>query len=257
MNRTEMLTSFYTILRKELLRIIRIWPQTLVPPVIVMTLYFVIFGKIVGRNMDLVNDVSYIRYLIPGLIMNAVIVNSFTNTVSSFFQARFNHAVEEMTVSPMPHWIVIAGYVGGGMARGLLIGGLVIMTAYFFDNINPIHLLFTITVILLTSMLFATLGFINALVSRNYDDVTMVPTFVLTPLVYLGGVFYPITMLPEIWQQISLLNPILYIVNAFRYGILEITSVDPYIALFSLFMFNVIAFLGAYRMMHLGVGIRK
>jgi ABC-2 type transport system permease protein len=161
MNKKSMLIAFYTILRKEIVRIIRIWPQTLVPPVVVMALYFVIFGKVVGKNIELIQGFSYVKYIIPGLIMNAVIVNSFTNTVSSFFQARFHHSVDEMTVSPMPNWLVIAGYTSGGMARGLLVGMLVIITAYFFDNINPIHLCFTVTVIVLSSMLFSILGFIN------------------------------------------------------------------------------------------------
>jgi len=252
-----MLIALYTILRKEVIRILRIWPQTLIPPLITMTLYFVIFGKIVGKNIELMQGLSYLRYIIPGLVMNAVIVNSYNNTVSSFFQSRFHHSVDEMTVSPMPHWLIVTGYVGGGMVRGLLTGVLVIAAAYFFDKINPKHVFFTITVILLSSMLFSTLGFINALLARNFDDISWIPTFILTPLIYLGGVFYPIEILPLLWQKISLFNPILYIVNAFRYGILEVSSVNPFIALCSLFILNLIAFASACKMMNLGVGIRK
>jgi ABC-2 type transport system permease protein len=257
MNISLMLTALYTIMRKEMIRILRIWPQTLIPPVVTITLYFVIFGKIIGRDVELVDGVSYISYIIPGLIMNAVIINSYTNTVSSFFNARMYHSVEEMIVSPMPNWLIVLGYISGGMARGLLVGSLVVVMAYFFDKIIPEHLFFTIIVILLSSMLFAILGFLNGLLARNYDDMTWVPTFVLTPLIYLGGVFYPIAVLPEFWQKVSLFNPILYMVNAFRYGILEISSVDPYIALFSLLLLNVAAFLSVWKMMNIGIGIRK
>ena len=257
MNNKAMRIALYTILRKEMLRILRIWSQTLIPPVMSMALYFIIFGKIIGQNMELIQGVSYISYIIPGLIMNAVIVNSFTNTVHSFFQARFFHSIDEITVSPMPNWLVIIGYVGGGMMRGLLVGILVIIIAYFFDKTTPINLSFTVIVILLSSMLFSILGFINALFARNFDDISWIPTFVLTPLIYLGGVFYPVEILPVFWQKLSLFNPILYMVNAFRYGVLEVSSVNPYLALFSLFSLNVIAFAMAKKMMDLGVGIRK
>ena len=257
MNIQYMLTSLYTVMRKEIIRILRIWPQTLIPPVITISLYFVVFGKIIGRDLQLIEGINYIKYIIPGLVMNAVIINSFTNTVSSFFSARMYHSIEEMIVSPMPNWLIIIGYVAGGMARGLLIGGVVILVAYCFDDINPVHYFFTIMVILFSSMLFAILGLINGLLARNYDDISWIPTFVLTPLIYLGGVFYPISILPEFWQEISLFNPILYMVNAFRYGILEISSVDPYIALFSLLGLNVISFISVLKMMNLGIGIRK
>ena len=257
MTNKSMLIALYTILRKEFLRILRIWPQTLLPPIISMTLYFVIFGKIIGKNIDLNQGISYISYIIPGLIMNAVIINSFGNTVSSFFQAKTSHSIEEMMVSPMPNWLIISGYVAGGMIRGLLIGILVLFVAYFFDQTNPVHLLFTIIIIICSSMLFSILGIINALLSHSYDDISWIPTFVLTPLTYLGGVFYPIEALPAFWQELSLFNPILYIVNAFRYGILEVSSIDPYIALYSLIAFNIIAFTVTKKMMDLGIGIRK
>lgn len=257
MNKKSMLIALYTILCKEVIRILRIWPQTLIPPLITMTLYFVIFGKVVGKNIELTQGLSYLKYIIPGLVMNAVIINSFTNTVSSFFQAKFHHSVDEMTVSPMPNWLIISGYVGGGMFRGLLVGALVIAAAYFFDRINPAHLCFTVIVILFSSMLFSTLGFINALLANNFDDISWIPTFILTPLVYLGGVFYPIEILPSFWQKVSMFNPILYIVNSFRYGILETSSVNPFIALFSLIIFSFIAFGSACKMMNLGIGIRK
>ena len=257
MNSKAMLIAFYAIINKEIIRILRIWPQTLIPPVISMTLYFVVFGKIIGKNIDLIHGVSYITYIIPGLVMNAVIINSFSNTVSSFFISRFNHSIEEMAVSPMPNWLIIMGYVVGGMIRGLLIGILVIFMAFFFDQTTPIHPIFTLVVVIFSSMLFSTLGFINALFADNFDDISWIPTFVLTPLVYLGGVFYPITILPEFWQEVSLFNPILYIVNAFRYGILEISSVNPYMALLALFVFTIIAFAVAKKLMDTGVGIRK
>ena len=239
MNIQAMLIALYTIIYKEVSRIIRIWPQTLIPPVITMLLYFIIFGKIIGRHIDLINGVSYMAYILPGLIMNAVIVNSFGNTVSSFFSAKMHHSIEEMIVSPMPNWLIIMGYVIGGMIRGILVGLFVVTISYLFVDITPIHLFFTLAVILLSSMLFATLGIINALFAKTYDDISWIPTFVLTPLIYLGGVFYPITVLSEFWQNLSLFNPILYIVNAFRYGILEISSVNPNIALLSIFILNI------------------
>lgn len=257
MNIRAMYTALYTLSSKEVSRIFRIWPQTLIPPVITMLLYFIIFGKIIGRNINIVEGVSYMSYIIPGLIMNAVIINSFGNTVSSFFNAKMYHSIEEMLVSPMPNWLIIMGYVIGGMIRGILVGFLVVITSCFFTKISPIHLFFTICVILLSSMLFAILGIINSLFAKTYDDISWIPTFVLMPLIYLGGVFYPISILSEFWQNISLFNPILYIINAFRYGILEISSVNPYTALFSIFILNIIAFIAACKMMNLGVGIKK
>lgn len=257
MNISAMLTALYTIIRKEMIRVLRIWPQTLIPPVITIMLYFIIFGKVIGGNIKLIDGISYIKYIIPGLIMNAVLINSYANTVSSFFNARLYHSVEEMIVSPMPNWLIITGYVIGGMTRGLLVGMLVVIVAYFFEDINPLHLVFTIIVIICSAILFSSLGFINALLARNYDDTSWVLNFVLTPLIYLGGVFYPITILPEFWQNLSLFNPILYIVNAFRYGILEISSVDPYMALMALLSLNIIVFVSALKMMNRGIGIKK
>jgi ABC-2 type transport system permease protein len=257
MNIRSMYTALYTLTTKEVSRIFRIWPQTLIPPVITMLLYFIIFGKIIGRNINIVEGVSYISYIIPGLIMNAVIINSFGNTVNSFFNAKMYHSIEEMLVSPMPNWLIIMGYVIGGMIRGILVGFLVVIISSFFTKIIAIHLFFTICVIILSSMLFAILGIINSLFAKTYDDISWIPTFILMPLIYLGGVFYPISILPELWQNISLFNPILYIVNAFRYGVLEISSVNPYIALFSIFILNIIAFIAACKMMNLGVGIKK
>jgi ABC-2 type transport system permease protein len=253
----DMKIALFTIVSKEFARIIRIWPQTLIPPVTTMLLYFVIFGEIIGKNLELIDGVSYITYIIPGLVMNAVIINSFGNTVSSFFSAKMHHNIEEMLVSPMPNWLIVMGYVIGGMIRGLIVGALVTIVACFFVKINPAHWLFTLIVMILSSMLFATLGIINALFAKTYDDISWIPTFVLTPLVYLGGVFYPISILPEFWQNISLFNPILYIVNAFRYGILEISSVNPYIALSSIFIFNIIIFISTCKMMNMGIGIKK
>lgn len=257
MNISAMLTALYTIIRKEMIRVLRIWPQTLIPPVITIMLYFIIFGKVIGGNIKLIDGISYIKYIIPGLIMNAVLINSYANTVSSFFNARLYHSIEEMIVSPMPNWLIITGYVIGGMTRGLLVGVLVVIVAYFFEDINPLHLVFTIIVIICSAILFSSLGFINALLARNYDDTSWVLNFVLTPLIYLGGVFYPITILPEFWQSLSLFNPILYIVNAFRYGILEISSVDPYMALMALLSLNIIVFALALKMMNRGIGIKK
>lgn len=257
MNTKLKLTALKTILRREFIRIIRIWIQTLIPPVIMSILYIIVFGKIIGKNIGEIHDVSYIKYIIPGLIMNSVIINSFNNTVSSFFQTKFHRNIDEMTVSPMPNWLIIIGYVGGGVVRGLLIGLLIMLAALFFADIIPINPLYTLLVVFFSSMLFSTLGFINALVARNFDDISWIPTFVLTPLVYLGGVFYPIEMLPKFWYNLSLFNPILYIVNAFRYGILEISNINPTHSLIIISLLSILAFISAWKMMNLGIGIRK
>lgn len=256
MNNKQIITSLYTILFKEVERILRIWPQTIIPPVVTITLYFIIFGKVMGSNIGAMQGVNYIIYIIPGLVMNAVVVNSFTNTVSSFFHVRFHRSVEEMMVSPMPNWVIIAGYTGGGMIRGLLISFVVIAISSFFAELSIVSPWFTLAVILLSSMLFSMLGIINAIFANSFDDISWISTFVLTPLTYLGGVFYPIELLSEFWQKASLFNPILYIVSAFRFGMLGISSVDPYFALMSLGVLNIVAYIVVSKVLYLGTSIK-
>lgn len=218
-------TSFSTIFRREVRRFTRIWPQTLVPPVITMSLYFVIFGALIGSRIGDMGGFSYMEFVVPGLIMMAVITNSYANVVSSFYSAKFQRSVEELLVSPTPNWVVMAGYVLGGVARGLIVGFIVTLIALIFTSLSVQHIGVTILIVFLTSVLFSLAGFINAIFANSFDDISIIPTFVLTPLTYLGGVFYSIELLSPFWQGLSKLNPILYMVNAFRYGVLGVSDI--------------------------------
>ena len=246
-----------TIVRKEVVRVLRIWVQTLVPPAITMTLYFIIFGNLIGRRIGEMGGFDYMQYIAPGLIMMSVITNSYGNVVSSFFGAKFGRHVEEMLVSPMANATIILGHVAGGVLRGLLIGLLVTIIALFFTKLEVRHPFVTISIVLLSSVVFALAGFINAVFAKKFDDISIIPTFVLTPLTYLGGVFYSISLLPEFWQKVSLANPILYMVNAFRYGILGTSDIDIGTAYVILFFFVIALFAACQELMRRGVGIRE
>ena len=246
-----------TIVRKEIVRVLRIWVQTLVPPAITMTLYFIIFGNLIGRRIGEMGGFDYMQYIAPGLIMMSVITNSYGNVVSSFFGAKFGRHVEEMLVSPMANATIILGHVAGGVLRGLLIGLLVTTIALFFTKLEVRHPFITISIVLLSSVVFALAGFINAVFAKKFDDISIIPTFVLTPLTYLGGVFYSIALLPEFWQKVSLANPILYMVNAFRYGILGTSDIDIGTAYVILVVFVVVLFAACQELMRRGVGIRE
>ena len=222
---TENLIGFQTIVIRELRRVIRIWIQTLVPPAITMTLYFIIFGSLIGRRVGQMGGYDYMAYIAPGLIMMSVITNAYANVVSSFFGAKFGRHIEELLVSPLPSSYIVLGYVAGGVLRGLLVGAMVTVVALFFTDLHVAHPLITISVVLLTSVVFSLGGLINAVYAKKFDDISIVPTFILTPLTYLGGVFYSINMLPGTWQAVSRANPILYMVNAFRYGILGVSDI--------------------------------
>ncbi len=214
----DYLVSLKTIIRKEVVRILRIWTQTLIPPVITQTLYFVIFGKFIGSRIGEVQGIDYMSFIVPGLVMMSVINNAYGNTVSSFFSAKFQRNIEEIMVSPTPNWVIVLGYVTGGVIRGVSVGFLVFLVSCFFTR--PVIYNFPVIVIfvILTSIVFSLGGFMNAMFATKFDDVAIVPTFILTPLTYLGGVFYSVQSLPELWQNVSRLNPILYMVNGFRYG---------------------------------------
>ena len=221
------LIALGTITRREVVRILRIWMQTLLPSAITMTLYFVIFGRMVGSRIgDIVPGIGYIDYIVPGLIMMAVITNSYGNISSSFFGAKFGRHVEEMLASPMPSWVILTGYVSGAVLRGLLVAAIVLIISLFFTHLSITHVPAIITAAFLTSFIFALGGLINALFAKNFDQISWFPTFVLTPLTYLGGVFYSTTMLPGWARMISHANPILYMVSAFRYGFLGTSDVD-------------------------------
>lgn len=223
--------AFNTILVKEIRRFLRIWGQTLLPPAITMALYFVIFGNLIGPRIGQIHGVDYIRFMVPGLIMMAVITNAYSNVVSSFFGAKFQHSIEELLVSPVPNHLILLGYVLGGVARGLFVGAIVTVLALSFNAMHVQHLGITVLMVLLTAVLFATLGFINAVYANTFDDISIVPTFILTPLIYLGGVFYSIEMLPAFWQGVSMANPMLYMVNAFRYGLLGVSDVPVWVSI--------------------------
>lgn len=231
MNYTQMTIAFCTLLRKEIRRFLRIWPQTLLPPAITMTLYFMIFGQIIGNRIGEMAGLSYIQFIIPGLIMMSIITNSYSNVCSSFFSAKFQRSIEELIVSPMSNHVILLGYTIGGVARGLSVGLVVTLMSLFFTDINIHHFFITFYSVFITSLLFSLAGFINALYARSFDDISIIPTFVLTPLTYLGGVFYAISLLPTFWQNISLLNPIVYMVNAFRYGFLGYSDVNVWLSL--------------------------
>ncbi|MEJ2274127.1 MAG: ABC transporter permease [Woeseiaceae bacterium] len=257
MNIALNLVAVRTIIRKEMSRVMRIWVQTIVPPAITMTLYFIIFGNLIGRRIGTMDGFDYMQYIAPGLIMMSVITNSYGNVVSSFFGAKFGRHVEEMLVSPMSNASIIIGHVAGGVLRGLLVGALVTVVALFFTRLDVAHPVITISVVLLSSIVFSLAGFINAVFAKKFDDISIVPTFVLTPLTYLGGVFYSISLLPEFWQQVSKANPILYMVNAFRYGILGTSDISISHAYTILLVFVVVLFTGCMMLMKHGVGIRE
>jgi ABC-2 type transport system permease protein len=256
MNFSQQMVALKTITIKEYLRFIRIWIQTVLPPAITIALYFIIFGEIIGRQIQDINGYKYMDYIVPGLILMAVITNSYANVVSSFFSAKFHHSVEEMLVSPLPNYIILLGFVSGGLARGIIVGLVATAVSMFFSDIQIHSYAVSFSVFILTSILFALAGFINAAYARSFDDITIIPTFVLTPMIYLGGVFYSIKMLPDFWQTLSLANPILYMVNAFHYGILGVSDIDVTTAFIIIIAFIIVLFYFALRLLRIGVGLK-
>lgn len=257
MTRAEYGVALNTILVKEIRRFTRIWVQTLLPPAITMTLYFVIFGNLVGSRIGEMGGFDYMKYIVPGLIMMAVITNAYGNVVSSFYSAKFQRSIEELLVSPVPNHIILLGYVLGGVARGVAVGVIVTLLSLFFTKLSIHHIFIVIYTVVMTAALFSLGGFINAVYAKSFDDISIVPTFVLTPLTYLGGVFYSIDMLPAFWQGVSLLNPIVYMVNAFRYGVLGVSDVNVYLSLFMITMVTAGLYFFAYRLLKNGTGIRE
>lgn len=257
MNNQELWIAFSTIVVKEVRRFTRIWAQTLLPPAITMTLYFIIFGNLIGSRIGEMDGFDYMEFIVPGLIMMSVITNSYSNVVSSFYSTKFQKNIEELLVSPIPNWVILLGYIAGGMSRGLAVGLIVTLLSLFFTNLSVEHIGITVLTIFLTSMLFAIGGFINAIFANSFDDIAIIPTFVLTPLTYLGGVFYSIQLLPEFWQAVSQLNPILYMVNTFRYGILGVSDINVGFAFLMILLFNSLLFYIALSLLNKGKGIRN
>jgi len=245
-----------TIVRREYGRIIRIWGQTLVPPAVTTFLYFVIFGNLVGRRIGEMGGFDYRAYIAPGLIMMAVITNSYGNVVSSFFGAKFGKHIEELLVSPLSNWVIVAGYVCGGMMRGMLVGLVVTVVASIFSSLHVHHFAVIIAAALLTSAVFSLGGMINAVFAKNFDQVNFIPAFVLTPLTYFGGVFYSVSLLPEWAQKLSLANPILHMVNAFRYGFLGTSDVNVVTAFAIMIVLVVVLFIWVITLLNRGSGIR-
>ena len=256
MNRYEQYIAFMTILRKEIRRYLRIWSQTLLPSAITMSLYYVIFGNLIGSRIGTMGGYSYMEFVVPGLIMMAIVTNSYANVVASFFGAKFNNSVEELLVSPIPAYIILCGYVAGGVSRGLLVAVIVTAVSLFFTQL-PIHNpLLVILVVAMTSILFSLLGFVNAVYANTFDDINIVPTFVLTPLTYLGGVFYSLDLLPDFWAAVSQINPLVYVVSAFRYGMLGVSDVNISFALAMIFSCVVLAYAYSLHLLRTGKRLR-
>ena len=256
MNALEQFIALKTLFVKEILRFARIWIQTILPPVITVALYFVIFGNLIGSQLDDVKGYRYIDYIVPGMIMMSIITNAYANVVSSFYSAKFQKHIEEMLVSPMPNYIIVWGFISGGIARGIIVGLAVTLVATFFTDIQLHNLPLLVLVTLLTCILFALAGLINGIYADSFDDISLIPTFVLTPLTYLGGIFYSIDMLPDFWRNLSFANPILYMVDTFRTGMLGVKDISTSISLVVIAVFVVILYAVAMRLLSKGVGIR-
>ncbi len=246
-----------SILTKEIQRFMRIWVQTLVPPAITISLYFVIFGSLIGSRIGEMGGFDYMSFIVPGLIMMSVITNSYSNVASSFFSAKWQRNVEEMLVAPVPNWVIVAGYVGGGMCRGILVGLIVTLVSLLFVDIQIHNLWIIAATVILTSATFALGGLINAIFAGSFDDISIIPTFILTPLTYLGGVFYSLSLLPSFWQGVSQANPIVYMVNAFRYGFLGVSDVSLVTAFMVIGVFIVTLFTIAMVLISKGIGLRS
>lgn len=251
------LIAFNTILFKEVYRFIRIWPQTLLPSAVTTSLYFLIFGKLIGSRIGNMDGIAYMDYIVPGVILMSVITNAYGNVVASFYSSKFQRNIEEMLIAPIPGWMLLAGYVCGGVARGLAVGLVVLGISALFTNLKLVHPDVVALVFLLTSILFSIAGFLNALFANSFDDISIIPNFVLTPLVYLGGVFYSIDLLPEPWKIISLGNPILYMINAFRFGFLGLSDVSIERSLLIIFGFICFLLLWSLWLLKRGTGLKS
>ena len=243
MNRYELWIAFMTIVIREVRRFLRIWPQTIIPPVVTMALFFLIFGNVIGSRIGSMQGLPYSQFVAPGLIMLSVITNSYGNVVSSFYGSKFQRNIEELMVSPTPNFIILTGYIVGGMARGLLVGLIVSLVSLLFTDLSIFSPIIALAIILLTSMMFSVAGFLNAIYADSFDDISVIPNFVLTPLIYLGGVFYSTSLLNEFWANVSLINPILYMVNTFRFGFSGVTDIDIFWAFTMVTLFTLVLFL--------------
>ncbi len=245
-----------TLLYKEVMRFMRIWSQTLLPPVITMSLYFIIFGKFIGSQIRHIDGYAYIQYIVPGLVMMSIMTNAYANTVSSFFLTKFNKSIEEMLVSPMPNVITLIGFMFGGAVRGILVGLLVLLVSLLFTHIPIKHPFIVLAMGILAAMVFSLGGLINGIFAKRFDDISFIPTFVLTPLTYLGGVFYSIKQLSPFWRTLSVFNPILDMVDAFRFGMLGVADVNVYVGFSLVIVLFILMFVGALLLLQKGIGIK-
>ena len=251
------LVALYTLVRKEVLRFMRIWTQTLVPPVITTCLYFLIFGNLIGPRIGPMQGHTYIDFIVPGLVLMSVITGSYTNVASSFFSAKFQRFIEEIMVSPVPNYVILLGYLAGGVSRGIVVGAIVLGVSSLFANVNIAHPSIIILVTVLAAIVFSLGGLLNGMFARNFDDISIIPNFVLTPLIYLGGVFYSVQILPDFWQTVSLVNPILYVISFARYGILGSSDVDILVSLAVICVFIAGLFFACVTLLARGYGIRS
>ena len=248
--------AYKTIIVKEILRFSRIWVQTIFPPIITTSLYLLIFGGLMGQRIGVMQGVDYLHFIIPGIILMTVIQNSYANTVSSFFLAKFNHSIEELLVSPVSYWVILLGYISGGVARGLAVGISVLITVYLFVDFEINNIFIAFTTFLLTAILFSLAGFINAVFAQSFDDITIVPTFILMPMTYLGGMFYSVEILPQFWQDVSKFNPIYYMVDSFRLGFFGTSTSDLLTSMSVLIVMIVILAALAFYLLKKGVNIK-
>ena len=246
-----------TIIVKEIFRFVRIWPQTFLPPAITTALYFLIFGKLIGDRIGLVNGVSYMDYIVPGVILMSVISHSYANVVSSFYSTKFQRNIEEILVAPVPNWVILAGYISGGIIRGLLVGTVVALISMLFADIVINNVYIVLSIAILTATVFSLAGFINAILAESFDDISIIPNFVLTPLSYLGGVFYSVDMLPPLWQTLSKGNPILYMINAFRYGLIGVSDINIELAYLMTGGFITFLTLISLVLLYKGIGLKN
>lgn len=257
MQTDKVFIAYYTIVRKDVMRMLRLWQQTFLPSVVTTVLYFLVFGTFIGSKLPAISGFSYIQFIVPGLVMMQVIMNSYSNTSTALFMAKFQRNIDEMLVSPMPEWVIVAGYVTAGIVRGFLVGVIVLLTALFFTHLSIHNFAIIIAAFVLTCVLFSLAGFLNAMFANTFDSISIVPTFVLTPLTFLGGVFYSISEFPEFWQKVSLLNPILYMVDVFRYGFLGISDINIYFA-FGVLIGLTVAFMALILwLMKKGIGLKN
>ncbi|MGL4607369.1 MAG: ABC transporter permease [Eubacteriaceae bacterium] len=251
------ITALKRLAAKETNRYLRIWVQTLVPPVITTSLYFVIFGSLIGNRIGEMGGFSYMEFIVPGLIMMSVITSSYTNVASSFFSQKFQKNIEELLVAPVPTQVIILGFVAGGLGRSILVGSLVTVISLFFVPLHVFSWFIVIVTLLMTAVLFSLAGLLNGIFSKSFDDVSIIPTFVLQPLTYLGGVFYSISMLPPVWQAISKVNPIVYMVSGFRFGFLGVTDFPIPLSLGILILFIIVLYAICWSLIEKGVGLRS